>query len=400
MSETSTRSQKIPSYRQKGTLAVVTLPTGLGKRRDVYLGAYGTASSRQEYARVIGEWEAAGRLLIEPIEASGDITVSEIAAAFWRHAKRHYKAGDGKPTSEHWVFRAALKPLKSLYGHTSAANFSPMALKAVRQHFLGWKVSRNTANKYTARVKHVFKWAGAEGLVDPSVFHGLQCVEALKRGRTTARETDPIGPAPEAFVDAIREHTLPEVWAMVELQRLTGMRPGEVCTLRACDLETSGAVWVYRPPAHKMSHRGRDRVICIGPKGQAILKPFLSMSTTEYIFSPQRAMEQRSARLRASRKVPLYPSHLARSNEKLKRKWSLRYKTAAYATAVRRACEAAGVPSWSPNRLRHTRATELRKSFGIEAARVALGHSDANLTAEIYAERDLGLALKIAAECG
>jgi hypothetical protein len=42
---------------------------------------------------------------------------------------------------------------------------------------------------------------------------------------------------------------------------------------------------------------------------------------------------------------------------------------------------------WSPNRLRHNAATTLRREFGIEAARVALGHSKLDTT-EIYAERD------------
>lgn len=50
-------SDRISSYRKKktstGTFAVVTLPDTLGRRRDVLLGRYGTAASRQEYARVI-----------------------------------------------------------------------------------------------------------------------------------------------------------------------------------------------------------------------------------------------------------------------------------------------------------------------------------------------------------
>ena len=32
---------------------------------------------------------------------------------------------------------------------------------------------------------------------------------------------------------------------MIELQRLTGMRPGEVVIMRTCDLERSGDVWAY-----------------------------------------------------------------------------------------------------------------------------------------------------------
>ena len=54
---------------------------------------------------------------------------------------------------------------------------------------------------------------------------------------------------------------------------------------------------------------------------------------------------------------------------------------------------------WSPNQLRHNAATFLRKQFGIEAARVVLGHSSAQVT-EIYAERDLAKAAEIMGRVG
>ena len=54
---------------------------------------------------------------------------------------------------------------------------------------------------------------------------------------------------------------------------------------------------------------------------------------------------------------------------------------------------------WSPNRLRHNAATYLRKQFGIEAARVVLGHSSAGVT-EIYAEQDLSKAAEIMGRVG
>ncbi|MCD4824639.1 MAG: tyrosine-type recombinase/integrase [Phycisphaerae bacterium] len=42
---------------------------------------------------------------------------------------------------------------------------------------------------------------------------------------------------------------------------------------------------------------------------------------------------------------------------------------------------------WHPHQLRHNAATELRKEFGLEAARVILGHRSAAIT-EVYAEMD------------
>jgi integrase len=49
--------------------------------------------------------------------------------------------------------------------------------------------------------------------------------------------------------------------------------------------------------------------------------------------------------------------------------------------------------------LRHTKGTELRQRYGIEAARVVLGHSNTKTT-EIYAERDLNKAAEIMQQIG
>jgi integrase len=75
------------------------------------------------------------------------------------------------------------------------------------------------------------------------------------------------------------------------------------------------------------------------------------------------------------------------------------YSPASYYAAVRRACLKAGVAPWHPHQLRHTHATEVRRAFGLEAAQVALGHAQANVT-QVYAERDLALAVRVAAELG
>lgn len=54
----------------------------------------------------------------------------------------------------------------------------------------------------------------------------------------------------------------PQITAMIELQRLTGMRPEGVTSMRPCDIDTTGAVWVYAPFEHKKSAPGiRDAPI-------------------------------------------------------------------------------------------------------------------------------------------
>ena len=77
-----------------------------------------------------------------------------------------------------------------------------------------------------------------------------------------------------------------------------------------------------------------------------------------------------------------------------------RYNRHSYRVAVQRACRRAGVAVWSPQRLRHTRATQIREAFrSIDAAKAVLGHTDTRVT-EIYAERDLKLAADVMRQIG
>jgi integrase len=236
------------------------------------------------------------------------LTVNELILAYWRHAEQHYRHSDGSPTSELDCLRAALRPLKALYGHTPAAAFGPLALKAVRERMVASGWCRNLVNKHAGRVKRVVRWAASEELLPPSAYHALQAVAGLARGGTAARETEPVKPVPEAFVDAVLPLVLPPVRAMIELQRLTGMRPGEVCAMRPCDLDTFGAVWLYRPPRHKTAWRGRERVVALGPRAQAVVRPFLTLDTSAPLFSPRRALAERAERMRAARKTRVQPS--------------------------------------------------------------------------------------------
>jgi integrase len=273
-------SSRVPSYRKhKATgQAVVTL-----NGKDHYLGQHGTKASKTAYDRLISEWIAGGRALPADNE---ELSVSELIVLYWRHAQQHYRKPDGTRTSEQTILKAAMRPLKRLYGTTPAARFGPLALQAVRQQYVEDGVSRGTANAYTDRVKRLFKWAVAKELVPAGVFHGLQAVAGLQKGRSDARETEPVKPVPEAYIEAVRPHVHPSVAAMIDVQRLTGCRPGEVCKLRACDIDMTGRIWVFRPADHKTQWRGRQREIYIGPRAQEVIRPFLKTDLQGYLSRP------------------------------------------------------------------------------------------------------------------
>jgi integrase len=54
---------------------------------------------------------------------------------------------------------------------------------------------------------------------------------------------------------------------------------------------------------------------------------------------------------------------------------------------------------WTPHQLRHTATTRAAKEFGIEIAKAVTGHAHI-CTTQIYAEKDLEAAQKVALKFG
>ncbi|MGA2069163.1 MAG: hypothetical protein ABSG86_29690 [Thermoguttaceae bacterium] len=148
---------------------------------------------------------------------------------------------------------------------------------------------RGVVKARVGRIKRAFKWAVAEELVPPSLYHALQAVAGLTFGRSKARETEPVRPVPDLYVAVVLPFVTPHVAAMIKLQRLTGMRSREPAIMRPCDIDTSGDVWIYEPSDHKGRWRGQRKQIPLGPEAQKILQPFLNRDPQAFLFSPQEA---------------------------------------------------------------------------------------------------------------
>ena len=339
--------------------------------------------------------------------------MAELILAYLRHAREYYVRKDGSRTDEVRMIEEAAGHLRRLYGRQLVADFGPQKLKAVRQSMIdaGW--CRSHINKQVARVRRMFRWGVEEELVPGEVFHAMAAVSGLKKNRSEARESKPVRPVPDSVVDATLPALPPVVRDMVQFQRLTGCRPGEVCLLRPCEVDRGEEVWLYRPSHHKMSHHDRERVIPIGPQAQKILSTYLLRPETWYCFSPKESEAKRRAVAHEARKTPMSCGNTPGSNTKAvpKRKAKEHYTNDSYRRAIHRAVkkinserreedeDADLLELWSPNRLRHLAATAIRKRFGLEAAQVVLGHAAADVT-QVYAERDLAKAVEVAREVG
>lgn len=287
-------SHSVPRYRKHRASGQALVEIN-GRRH--YLGPHGTKASKLEYDRLITEWLSAGRSTAFGVPETV-ISVVELIVSYLEYAKAYY--GDGR-RGEYSNMRHALKPLRELYGKTPAREFGPRQLKAVREKYLTAGHSRKHINASVQRIGRVFRWGVSESLVPPEVPQALAMVPGLRKGHTTARENKRVKPVDAKIVAATLPHLPLVVRAMVELQQATGMRPGELCNLRPCDIDRSGAVWEYRPAAHKNANREHDRIVCIGPRGQEILRPYLLRDSEAFCFSPADSEAERTIRYRAYR---------------------------------------------------------------------------------------------------
>ncbi len=428
-----------PKYRhyKPKNLAVVRIAG-----HDHYLGKHGSPESYERYDRLIAEW-LVGRHQVPAANgsaatsaAASPIAVNDLVLAFWKHAKQRY-VKNSVPTSEVRSFKTALRPVRQLYGSVPVADFGPLALVACRLKLIEAGICRKRINQHVSRIRSMFKWGVSREMVPETVWRALCSVEGLRVGE--AIERPPVRAVSDERIAAIEHFVTPQVWAMINLQIWSACRPGEACIMRAIDINMQGKIWEYRPHSHKTEHHEKERVIFLGPHAQEIIKPWLKTDLHAYLFSPKEGRAWSLAQRAKNRKTP--KPRMGRKPQRKSRPRRApgeRYNNHAYDHAIRRGCELAfgmpkqlrNIPSakkvaagtagmdaaererllglaaewrrqncWHPNQLRHTAATRIRAAYGIELARIILGHSSA-VTSEIYAEIDREKAKEVMEKLG
>lgn len=328
-----------------------------GETHERYFGKWASQEAADGYRKFSGDW-LAGKYDVTTAEtgATGGASVAGLASRWLDHVQA-YHIKNGKPTSEVAGCRAAVKLVAELYGDRPASEFDPAALRACRETLVARDLSRHTCNAYTGRIVRMFAWGAGQSLVPAAIHGALKLVEHLKAGRTSAPDRARKRPATDAQIAATLPHLCPadepkrkRVAAMIALQRLAGMRSGEVCALAPGDLDTAGDVWRYTVgKVNKNAHRGKAQVYYLGPRAVAILRPFLAGA------DPARPV------------FGLTPG--------------------TYGHAVLRASIKAGC-QWMPHQLRHALATEVAAKFRtLEHAAAAIGDTEA-VAAAVYVHVD------------
>lgn len=387
-----------PKYRlhKARNLAVVTID---GK--DRYLGKYGSAESRKLYAKLIAGAEKPPEPQERP-QANIDLMIGELSLLYVQYASTYY-VKNGQPTAQLQRVKNACAALNRLHAAEFVSTFSPLKLKALQQTLAATPdqrmvkrrnprnaddqqddqppaepprtLSRRYINSLVQCIVRMFKWAASEELAPASVYSSLATVEGLKVGRTSARESAKVTPVDEQIVSDTLKHLPQNAADMVRLISLSGMRPGELIAMRAGEVTRhESGPWEYRPASHKSEHHDVERVVFIGPQGQAVLAPWIeNIDPAAHVFSPDRLTPQ---------DAPGDP-----------------FDKDTFRQLIQRVCRRHNVELWAPNQLRHLHATRVRQRFGLDGAQVVLGHTKADVT-QIYAEKNQKLAAEIQAEIG
>lgn len=345
-----------------------------GKR--VYLGAYNSPESKAAFDEIISDWEAAHAERKPTVNV--DLTVSRLAVLFLKHAEKEYQR-EGQQTGEAKNFRYALKSLTHHFHGVRCIDFGPKKLKQLQQMLVDEGLAQQTVNGRVRRIKQVFDWGVSEELISVSVAQALRTVHGLRSGKTSARAPQPKGAVSESHVTAVKPFVTRPVWGMIQFMLLTGCRPAECCGMRWSEIDTSGSVWVYSPKHHKTAHKGKKRLVMIGPKGQQILNSLRELSRSDYVFDPMTGLEE-------------FIRNNYGDDAKVRKTVGEHYSPFSLHAAVRKACDKAKIARWSPGQLRKTRATNARQQADLETAQQVLGHSSKSTTERHYAAVDLSRA--------
>ncbi len=373
-----------PKLRNRNGRAIVTLRDSVtGKRREYPLGSYGSVEAEAKYHSLMSRFNARGKRL--EIDHREELTVAQLVAEYWQMASVKYQPNHLA------TLKSAAKMINRYYGDLLVNDFGPLKLQELRgimerEGLDGRAWARGYINSQVNRTRSMFKWGVSQELVKPETLQALQTVGPLVQGQTTAHETEAVEEADLDLVAGSIEFMSKPVRTMVELQMVSGARPGEIVRLRM-DWVTkhSDDLWIFTIPKGQAKVRFKPRPIPLGPRAIRAIEPFIDEENPEaFLFKPADSLMELMGYVRGGARAP-----------------KPRYTTGSYRDAIQSACDKAFPPPedcenpdqwvkdhrWSPNQLRHWSLTEIEYNSDDKEASIVAGHSKPRITNDVYIHR-------------
>ena len=367
-----------------------------------YFGLHGTPEALTAYNRFCTEIQASPTSC--PLKGEKHVTIRELAVAFLDHAAENFNSTNCS------FYRIILVDfLDELYGDgTPVDDFTPRCLKLVRDKMIqSRRFCRRIVNRSTNSIIAVFAWGVENELVQETTWRALKVVKPLQKGYPGTFDNEEREPVPDDVIRRTLPFMPPTLRAMVQLQRILGMRPNEIFKMRVGDIDTTrgNGLWYYVPGSYKTARFVGKIVFPLGKPEQELIAPYLVGKTPEQaVFSPRTAMQERGAERRANRKTKMTPSQAAQHKERAAKPsyYAEFYNRDSYRQAIKHAIDKGNkalqdneIPHWTPYQMRHTAATEISRTAGREKAKALLGHRSL-ITTENYNHSDLRVREELA----
>lgn len=312
------------------------------------------------------------------------LTVAELAEGFLNFVQQ-----DRPKDLSRW--RCYLRPLLELFADWPLTSFGPARLIKVQDRLVSLGHSRTGTDHTIGKIRQVFSWGVCREFVKPEQLVALRTVPGVRHGRAVEKKAR--GKVADSIVIETLPHLPPRIRVMVQVQRLTGMRPSEVCLMTMGQIDRSKPVWWFNPDHHKTAHHDQERRIPLGPKVQEILGPWLRADPDRPLFSPAESLKewQDSRRKKKNKPAP---------NPNRKRPPGEQYTSNRYGFIIREACKKNAIPVWSPNQLRKSAAQAVVEMLDEDHARALLGHTTSEITRQHYLTQEMVKAERAALKIG
>ena len=283
------------------------------------------------------------------------ISLHELVETFFRYNTL-------EPRTEHCI-KKAFQLLAECVPNSDTSTFGKKSL-FLFQNFLTGKYDRNYCNRLVNCIRRVFKWATLVDLVTSAMSYELSLIPPLRQGDRRCRENKKRTDVPDQHIKAVKPYLKPMYADMLGLQEMTGMRPSEVCNIKAGEINTQwdGVNWLYQPEIHKTAGKNIARAFILPKQCQEILAKYLSCNATEPVFK----------NLHGKAVSP---------NE--------------YSRKIKRTIDRHQLQKFVPYQVRHTAGTRISREFSRDYARAFLGHTTEQMTRR-YDHADLDKLRKIA----
>lgn len=326
-------------------------------------------------------------------------TIGEMIDQYLAHLRERLTRSNGKPTRSYENTKAKLERFARVAGELEPSKLTPVLLRRFTQAL---HEQTDLCGKYVrshlSEIKRATRWASEMGLVEPSIYHHVRDVKGLDPGQ--GRTTEKRKPVEWETIRSTLPHLPTTMAAAVLVLYHTGMRPGELLKMRLVDLDTSELPWRYTLAEHKTAKHIGERVLFIGPRAASIIESLAAgRSPGAYVFSARRDRLQQRLAVTISRQTAPNCGNHAGHNVRNPDLDDRPITVNALGQALDRACDAAGIERWTTYQLRHTAATRIARSCGLDFAQRVLGHTTSRMT-ENYAHDDGTAAARAMMEQG